>query len=64
MFLIFRYKQSHWGDNAEMNAVAECTITVPREGGRMVEVGVGGKEGERSMKRGRRQTEEVLRWVE
>lgn len=29
VFLIFRYKQSHSGDDAEMNMVAECTITVP-----------------------------------
>ena len=29
VFLIFRYKQSHSGNDAEMNMVAECTITIP-----------------------------------
>lgn len=47
VFLIFRYKQSHSGNDAEMNTVAECTITVPSapmERERLA----GGKEGNRS----------------
>lgn len=44
VFLIFRYKQSHSGNDAETNTVAECTITAPTERERLA----GGKEGERS----------------
>ena len=62
VFLIFRYKQSHSGNDAEMNIVAECNITIPSSP--MVVGKERGRERERRVKWGRRRTEGALGWVE
>ena len=62
VFLIFRYKQSLSGNDAEMNIVAECNITIPSSP--MVVGKERGRERERRVKWGRRRTEGALGWVE
>lgn len=60
IFLIFRYKQSHSGDDAEMNTVAECTITVPSA---KIEK-EGEKQGVKWEREGYEVRDTVLGWVE